>query len=357
MHSKSQHVDGRWWRADSYEWRTVKGRKINESILIPSANAKLVSYDPWEQYRLHEHRTRSERVFKPPYTDLLDMALDCTRITSPESASEYEAWKTKRTDAAARFAQVHGLLGILPALALSIRFPFTHLVLGGAIKFSGPDGQLENIPTNRSTQLCYHRVGGEWHSVLMEYLWSPGDLDDSPPGVTRFSDGCFHVSETDLAVLRTFFPSWDDQSIPFPLPGSEAFFLEYGEREGDIHSIAHEFLRAATAMSSIAATAEDRKRASVWMTTVAQGAVPSFKFTSNGLYLEEVHHSSSLIASFALMFLWDRSAGRRALRCQECGSHFVSDDRRAAYCSRSHRLTASSKRYRARKVNVEEIGH
>jgi hypothetical protein len=85
------------------------------------------------------------------------------------------------------------------------------------------------------------------------------------------------------------------------------------------------------------------------LSALAQAAVPSFRFNPERNRVDEERVSAGLLASYALMFLWDRVDGRRALRCQNCDSHFISDEPRARYCSPRCRNTAQSRRYRSKK--------
>jgi hypothetical protein len=65
--------------------------------------------------------------------------------------------------------------------------------------------------------------------------------------------------------------------------------------------------------------------------------------------LEQVTISPGLLSSYALMFLLDQVENRRALRCEVCVRYFVSDERRALYCSPRCRHTAQSRRYRLKR--------
>jgi hypothetical protein len=83
---------------------------------------------------------------------------------------------------------------------------------------------------------------------------------------------------------------------------------------------------------------------------LAESAAPHFElYPGRNVVLDEERTPAGLLASYALMFLWDLLEGRRALRCKNCDHYFVSDEYRAAYCSTRCRNTAQSKRYRAKK--------
>jgi len=83
---------------------------------------------------------------------------------------------------------------------------------------------------------------------------------------------------------------------------------------------------------------------------LAESAALQFEFYPGRVrILDEERTPAGLLASFALMFLWDLRDGRRALRCKNCSLYFVSDEYRAAYCSIRCRNTAQSRQYRAKK--------
>jgi hypothetical protein len=82
----------------------------------------------------------------------------------------------------------------------------------------------------------------------------------------------------------------------------------------------------------------------------AQACAVSFRVSEATGRSEEVRASAGLLASYALMFLWDHADGRRALRCENCSRYFVSNEVRAEYCSPRCRNTASVRRRRRSKA-------
>ena len=83
---------------------------------------------------------------------------------------------------------------------------------------------------------------------------------------------------------------------------------------------------------------------------LAESGAPRFElYPTRTVVLDEARVPASLLASYALMFLWDVVEGRRALRCKNCDHYFVSDEHHAAYCSKRCRNTEQSRRYRAKK--------
>ena len=158
--------------------------------------------------------------------------------------------------------------------------------------------------------------------------------------------------------------SGHDPRDGFPLPNRPEFFRIYSESVARMLECAEMFLADALWLWGEGPDRrEDRagsflgapdRHPGFFLSALAQCAAPSFRPSPLGRYLEEVRTSASLLASFALMFLWDRAREFRPRRCQVCGKFFVSDDRRAVYCSDKHRHTASSRRFRAKKAGTEK---
>jgi hypothetical protein len=126
--------------------------------------------------------------------------------------------------------------------------------------------------------------------------------------------------------------------------------MEYGEPVYEIAEWALAFERAVTVVSagSDGNACEDTQYGLGFLCELASAASSTFSLTKNGT-LQEVRISAGLLASFALMALWDLEEGRRVYSCKNCGNHFVSKDPRAGYCSVTCRNTAQSRRYRTKK--------
>jgi hypothetical protein len=268
----------------------------------------------------------------PPYVALLDLAQQFQRNDSDAAGFIVE------------FVGKWGLLGIVPTFAVAINFP------GRALPDS-TDGEVskEQLPTTFE-QVRYARFGGHWIETLVT-CGIRTSLEENrrvaDPGVSWLGWSGRHTyssAHKGFESLKDFIPGRNPEEV-FPRPDGPDFFRFYAEPVPDVYQFAKRFLEAV----SLLCGDKSDEDPTLYFSTLAQGAAPSFARSPHGVYLEESRTSASLLSSFALMFLWDRAAGRRALRCQECGRFFVSDDRRAAYCSRSHRLTASSRRFRAKK--------
>ena len=240
------------------------------------------------------------------------------------------------------FCNEHGLLGLLPVLATSIYLD-----------------AVDDGTTAAGQQTQYVRDDRRW-SVQRE---SPSDWFLTPEGTTarvRKDGGAkgsvawfnFRTRAHDklpLDELRDYFQTLEDVGDHFipPLPLTDAFWSSYGEPVWEIRRYCEFFGKSVDYLKQ---WNEERspdqqegtvRRASMFLKDLAHN-VPLDD-------LEDTRTSAGLLASYALMFLWDRTAGRRCLQCAHCNHYFVSDARRARYCTPRCRNTTHSQRHRAKK--------
>jgi hypothetical protein len=306
--SKSNRVDGRWWRASKYQ--VLRGEHYS-ALIAPAADASINLYDPWKPYRALEHKSRSQKVMDPPYLHLMELG----RLPLRSEA-----------EPVLDFANQFGLLGSIPVTALSIRFPRT---------------EADAFRT-------YLRQGGCWAEHAQQFSSEESRDEPISAGITRFGLMTLTHYDAPLETIQDWFPGVELSRLP--LPNTPEFFAKYAEPLWDFLYIAKEFRTSVGALSAWEGWDDPvlRENARRRLSFLSQSAAPSFEFSPERRYVDEERKSAGLLASYALMFLWDLVAGRRVFQCQVCGRLFVSDDRRAQYCSRSHRLTASSRRYRTR---------
>jgi hypothetical protein len=312
-------MTGHWWRSSAY----VILPSDRGPVIKPAPGAAPTPYDPWQSFRELEQKSRSQKILNPPYLNLVELGQNSI---GPAAIARWLAGNVpeivdRDQRAAFDFVNQFGLLGTIPTTTLSIRCP----------QFG-----------KRSECRTYIRQGGGW-SEHRQYL-----TENTPaPGVTRFGLGTLFYHDSPLQALDDYFPGMD-LSQDVPLPNTPDFFAAYGEPILDILYVAREFAGSVLTLcnlnTSLPAHNETCRRR---LSFLSQAAAPSFEFSPLGRYIEEDRKSAGLLASYALMFLWDLEVGRRIYPCQVCGRYFVSDDKRAKYCSRTHRLTASSRRYRA----------
>jgi len=144
----------------------------------------------------------------------------------------------------------------------------------------------------------------------------------------------------------------DTSEFQPPLPLSEDFWLDYQEGADELASYAYLFSRDVKALSRLQAGGGDIEALHAahygfsFLNALAATAAPSFRLDGSTGAVEEVRESPGLLASFALMVLWDFEAGRKAIECDTCGRNFVSDEPKAKYCSPKCRNTAQRRRTR-----------
>jgi len=161
------------------------------------------------------------------------------------------------------------------------------------------------------------------------------------------------VSEGNL-VLRPFF--WrEPHEGQYPVPLSPEFWEIYHEPLDEWTRIADVFREAVELVSRHAADLMEGRGRPENELSYVHGALALLNvLASSEAYYHEFYRSrlqrelscASFLSALAGMFLRDLMAGRRALRCGRCEKIFVSNDRRAVYCSVKCRNTAQMGRYR-----------
>jgi len=347
MHSdQSLDVRGKWKLWTRYE--------LVNSTVVPAQDAELREYDPWERYRANFGKYRT---VEQPYCSLIDLGIrlaqqreegvrpsriDPKHVTSVTIRGPQNEADSLILD----WCNKHGLLGLVPVLATRIDI----------------------------TDKIYHvRDGGKWRTVLRQeerrkstviehQLVESGDEDSFTPLIQgdhretlTWLNWVFHAYEkTPLAKKRAFFGAWSP-SQPFTpwRPGSSAFWKIYGEPADEFADWCIVFARTASFLSRSSGLANELdflNASRLVLSRLSDSAVPYFAYyPERTIVLDEERTPAGLLASYALMLLWDLVEGRRTLVCMNCGRYFVSDERRAAYCAPRCRNTAQSRRYRAKK--------
>jgi hypothetical protein len=127
-----------------------------------------------------------------------------------------------------------------------------------------------------------------------------------------------------------------------PQPGSREFWKHYRESLAQFYVSTRRFTEAVDALAnfenelvSSPPIINDAHSAHYELSALAEIAAPAFRFNSEHRRVEEVRKSPGLLPTYALMFMWDRMEGRRALPCQNCDRYFMSDDKRGAIAVRA----------------------
>jgi hypothetical protein len=361
MHSqKAFDVSGGWFRWSQYQLR--------DGILMPDL-ASLSEYDPWEKYRANVGKYRT---VAQPYVALLELqrALDDAeergiRPFHSESfrfgSSAVVGPKNEADELILEWSTQYGLLGLLNTLCNSICLP----------------AELRHFKEREMwmvKQTIHVRDGGVWTPIddLREVL-VPGtsktseraarrELARQPkPAVSWLNPESKVYEQRPLDTIKDFFP-FESQRKPGgrllpPCPNYGGFWADYGEPVPQFLFWCRLFARAVNHLSRWAGGAAVSEaqwdvvavdRSFRTLSALAQSAGPSFRFNRTRGSIEEARGSAGLLASYALMFLWDFMDGRRALRCENCRRHFVTNEKRAKYCKISCRNTAQSRRTRSR---------
>ena len=316
-------------------------------VVAPAMGATLLTSDPWEIFRNNAGRYRT---VGQPYVDFLELYRQLKDL-GQSGVHPTHLWRTlegPRSDppnAADQliltFCNGHGLLDLLPVLATSIRLD-----------------AVDDDTDASATQTQYVRDGRRW-SVELErrsdwFLTPEGTTsrvrkDGGATGsMTWFNFRTRAHEELPLNDVRDFFPTIENVGGRFipPLPLTDEFWRTYGEPVREIGRYCDFFGKSVDYLQQWdkerTPDQQDRnvRRASIFLKDLAQN-VPLDD-------LDDTRTSAGLLASYALMFLWDRTAGRRCLQCERCNHYFVSNAAQAQYCTPRCRNTTHSRRHRAK---------
>lgn len=324
--SKADEIVGDWVRWTKYE--------IFNGAIVPAQGSEIQRYDPWKEFR---ENAGKYRTVEQPYTSLLELHrnLEEAHVRGIKPSCYYPGDdrpsppgaiigpRTEADDLILAWCNQHGLLGLVSVLCNSIR----------------------PVPSGEGPATIYYREGG---------IWRQKEPEPTPPkaGFTWLEPGARFYRERPLADIEPFFRRADkEKPLSPPLPNTVPFFRCYGEPLEEFVHWCWIFGSCVTYMSQTVRKADDALadfEAFDMLSGLAESAGPAFLFDKAKKSVSEVRLSAGLFASYALMFLWDQMEGRRALRCENCDSYFISDDRRARYCSPRCRNTVQKRRSRAK---------
>jgi hypothetical protein len=364
-------VDGKWRRASQYALRN--------GAIVPAPGAQFVDYDPWGPFRKN---AGLYRTVEQPYIALLELGRELEAIEvvpflrgSTGLFPTADAVKEAQNIAAQlvlKWCNQHGLLGLLGTLSSTIRLP--------AETCPVPEDDCRWVVE----QEIYQRNGGSWSSrnVRREISGTTSErakaavrkaMKEAPRSGVTWLDGLDHFhKEQPLDEIRPFFPSetpeTTGQSFVPPRPGLKDFWANYGEPVELFILWCNLFVQAVDSISGglvqtsgsqkeesakLIASQIDRLRSHLLLFELAQAVAPTFRVNYVTNVVDESRKSAGLLASYALMFLWDHMAGRRAIRCKSCQHYFVSNEQRAGYCSPRCRNTAQSRRSRVKRLRAK----
>jgi hypothetical protein len=228
------------------------------------------------------------------------------------------------------FCEKYGLLGLLPSMAIDVRF---------SVDRFGP---------------AYLKSGSRWYSTEPENSVSRPDILQKAETVLYDWKYLMQKREPTASVTnRYFFREFKDGR--WPAPFSDDFWRFYQEPLRDWVRYAVGFVEAVNWVSDCAKQRfnkrpvldEDQEFADLGLRRLdALKNVDAPVHILDRFTVEESSYSTSLLPILAKQFLSDLERRRRLFSCIKCGRRFVSSDERASYCSQTCRNTASVKRYR-----------
>ncbi len=336
-------VHGKWFRWSRY--------RLLDGIVAPAPESEPVRFDPW---RAWEANLGKYRTVQQPYLSLLELQRSLkeeeratgTRpsqlqgrgpegpvVGPPNSADE------RILDWCSR----HGHVGIFSVMCNLVQLTDSR----------APDAGI--------TRTQYVREGDEWHvERTRQFAWfsTPQETEEhlrsrvkEPSGTFNwFNFGSRAHDQRPIEDLGDYFPQTSDAHDSFvpPLPLSEEFWQSYGEPLWEISRFCDLFARAVDYLkewNDEAGSDEQQsnaRRASLFLKDLARNVEIDD--------VDNTRRSAGLLASHALMFLWDRADGRRCLQCVRCQDYFVSNDRKARYCSPQCRNIVQSRRHREKRA-------
>ena len=336
------------------DWVRWSQHLLVNGVLVPDPKAGRVRYDPWAGFRANvgKYRTASQ-----PYLELLELyrALQDdeargVKPTAPQARGVRGPSVGSPTAADHRirdWCNRQGHLGIVPVMSTLVQLSDvadrdqlaiqrTHYVRDGDRWHRETASQADWVSTREATDQRLRERVTESHGTI-----------------TWFNFGSRIYDELPLETLQDYFPLPDAAGDPFvpPLPLTDQFWRSYGEPVWEINRYCRLFGRAVEYLAqwnhNLPTDEQDPtvKRASMFLKDLAHNVA-----------LDEVENtrtSAGLLASYALMVLWDRADGRRCLHCEKCDGFFTSNDKRALYCSPRCRNRVQSERHRAKKAGTK----
>ncbi|HWQ52101.1 MAG TPA: hypothetical protein VN442_00350 [Bryobacteraceae bacterium] len=342
--AKSFEVRGEWFRWSRYD--------LLNGLLVPAEGAQLQKYDPWEKFRANAGKYRT---VDQPYVALLNLDQNLESLAkrgiyaSKRRGNEFRPGvRNEAHELILDWCNRYGLLGLLPVLSKSMR-----------VRVATPPDAAPG-----PTFVQYYRLGGIWHrtGVLR------AECDDDG-GYTWLSWPFSLYQERPIWDLREFFrPAETDSETEYrfqpPCPWSNRFWETYCEPVEEFERWCSRFSMFVETSQMPTAELESVKLPDLserallqidsfigsneTLALLADAVSPSFRFNLERNTVDEERVSAGLLASYALMFLWDRIERRHTVQCGNCRYYFVSDLEVAGYCSPRCRNTAQKRRSRGK---------
>jgi predicted RNA-binding Zn-ribbon protein involved in translation (DUF1610 family) len=363
MATELRQTLGTWWRFTRYE--------IVNGYIQPHDDARLQSYNPWEEFQA-SRATTGTPAQQPPYASLLSLAETVKALPNDSGGVDLD----RASEAAIlEWCSHHGLLGLLTSLVRSVVLAprlvdkpwaghgpvfctYDHYAGGWRIRYRTTTGYTDETRESYENQRIDFEKGTPLNTLHPE--WQAHLIR--------------HRRLTDQALLRepldslgaVFYPIVKEENrttFPYFVPTSVESWLGYAEPLTFFLEAANVFRR----MVDLLAHSPHRVRDDVerlGRTFLNPQGLEDLESLMAPIkrtvaYMEgerqEVWVAPSLLSSYAAMFCedWVR---RRPRRCEECGKIFVSGQRNVKYDSPRCRNTALKRVYRHRRAKRESRG-
>ncbi len=349
---------GPWVRFDRYV--------VREGMIRPAFGARLHSYDPCAE---HEMGRSTSGAQQPPYGALLDL-IQSVELKPRPGPGPLVTLTPESETLVCDWCAAHGLLGVLlhrvQTVILAARW---HPLPGTEHRLIPVQQQLVRtnqgwIRTGREGRRFPSKVSGD-ESGAQGALVPPANLPKrwSEPNVLlqdlRTGE---RKTESLSQTWSRFFPEVPDEEReihPYPLPGSAAFWLIYGEPVSDFLEAATLLLAPLRALCGHEETISDEELAATQRAVDGfnrlLGPVSPAAFIGDGR-LQQQWNTASLLGAFAMMALMDLTEKRRPRICSNCSKLFVTKAHQGTYCSDTCRNTAQKRRHRQRLREKSDSG-
>jgi len=342
-------INSEWWRFDRYELRG--------GYVRPAPGAKLEVYNLWEEY------FDTQRKDTPPYHSLLNL-IDRMDIRLANESSLL-ALTPESKDLLLVWCAENGLLGMLPQQVQMVVLA----AKGQHLSYTVESSQSRYIRKNNKWYLSSHSGEFHWHYTDESYFTVDKEEQEkelkehlskayrSPYALIQLI-GSDELSQEPLSkTWASFFPDVPEnerETYEYPEPLSEEFWQIYAEpveaflRGAVILKDALEFLGKGEKTEGNGNISFNTALGLSMINSLVSSVGTGLYFAGNNSYRQQ-WASSSLLASYAAMAVFDLAGNRPPRRCEGCKEFFIRGSHKALHCSDTCRHTAQKRRYRDRK--------
>ena len=340
---------GKWVRFDRYELHNLHIR--------PVPDAKLTTYDPWNELGLTESLTKlgdTNGPFRPPGFAL----------------------STEGISAILDFVGKFGLLGL--ALHRLVRLELAPI--WEAVRPKMPDDWPDQGAELEPVQYSYVQSAG-WRWIRRGRLLTGGEYDPGDDGkksgqrvtpegqldasTLMRSLGSDQIDEDDIQAWARYFPEVPREVLEtydYPLPTTDRFWRMYAEPAADIYHAATLLSQAITDIKNASGPKPEKLVSRSYLgdrgvEPAGSGAI-SVLLSAITVGLDDNNKIRAMSESLLGVAAWraakDLDAGLRIDRCEICNGIFRAKVRTRRYCSRRCRHTGQKRAQRRRKSGSQK---